>query len=110
MRLDKKISPLDNVIYRHYRITHALRIALAFILTFLIVRLTHIPEGTWPLITLVVVMGPISFWGNVVQRVMERVTGTVLGAASGFVLSFMATIYPAYRAAKIEPAHALRYS
>nr|WP_221298146.1 FUSC family protein [Rahnella rivi] len=76
---------MDNVIYRHYRITHALRIALAFILTFLIVRLTHIPEGTWPLITLVVVMGPISFWGNVVQRVMERVSGTVLGSASGLI-------------------------
>ncbi|WP_129211384.1 lipoprotein-releasing ABC transporter permease subunit [Candidatus Pseudomonas adelgestsugas] len=27
----------------------------------------------------------------------------------GFVLSFIATIYPAYIAAKIEPAHALRY-
>src|SRR5471032_302170 len=85
MRLDKKISPLDNVIYSHYRITHALRIALAFILTFLIVRLTAIPEGTWPLITLVVVMGPISFWGNVLQRVSERIAGTVFGAASGLI-------------------------
>ena len=85
MRLDKKISPLDNVIYRNYRITHALRIALAFILTFLIVRLTHIPEGTWPLITLVVVMGPISFWGNVVPRAFERIGGTVLGSALGLI-------------------------
>jgi len=34
----------------------------------------------------------------------------VLICTAGFVLSFMATIYPAYRAAKIEPAHALRYS
>lgn len=85
MRLDKKISPLDNVIYSHYRITHALRIALAFILTFLIVRLTEIPEGTWPLITLVVVMGPISFWGNVLQRVAERIAGTVFGSASGLI-------------------------
>ena len=29
---------------------------------------------------------------------------------AGFVLSFLATLYPAYRAAKIQPAHALRYS
>jgi len=85
VRLDKKISSLDNVIYRNYRITHALRIAVAFLLTFLIVRLTEIPEGTWPLITLVVVMGPISFWGNVVQRVLERISGTVLGSASGLI-------------------------
>lgn len=85
MRLDKKISALDNVIYRNYRMTHALRIAVAFILTFLIVRLTKIPEGTWPLITLVVVMGPMSFWGNVLQRVLERITGTVLGSVSGLI-------------------------
>ncbi|GBU14513.1 hypothetical protein AwEntero_31140 [Enterobacterales bacterium] len=85
MRLDKKISPLDNVIYSHYRIAHALRIALAFVLTFVIVRLTEIPEGTWPLITLVVVMGPISFWGNVLQRVSERIAGTVFGSASGLI-------------------------
>ncbi|EGA05127.1 inner membrane protein YeeA [Salmonella enterica subsp. enterica serovar Montevideo str. MB102109-0047] len=43
---------------------HGIRIALAFILTFLLVRLFSIPEGTWPLITLVVIMGPISFWGK----------------------------------------------
>src|SRR5476651_333034 len=85
MRLDKKISPLDNVIYSHYRVTHALRVALAFIITFLIVRLTDIPEGTWPLITLVVVIGPISFWGNVLERVAERIAGTVFGAASGLI-------------------------
>ena len=34
----------------------------------------------------------------------------VLICTAGFVLSFLATLYPAYRAAKIEPAHALRYS
>ncbi len=31
MRLNKKISPLDNLIYSHYRITHALRITLAVV-------------------------------------------------------------------------------
>ncbi|HDV7151981.1 TPA: FUSC family protein [Yersinia enterocolitica] len=85
MRLNKKISPLDNLIYTHYRITHALRITLAFILTFLIIRLLAIPEGTWPLITLVVVMGPISYWGNVLTRAMQRIGGTVFGAISGLI-------------------------
>jgi len=85
VRLDKTISPLDNVIYTNYRITHGLRIALAFVLTFLIVRLTHLPEATWPMITLVVVMGPISFWGNVVQRVTERIMGTIGGSISGLI-------------------------
>jgi uncharacterized membrane protein YccC len=32
-----------------------------------------------------VVMGPISFWGNVVQRVLERVAGTVCGSLSGLL-------------------------
>ncbi len=41
------------------------------------------PEGTWPLITLVVVMGPISFWGNVVPRAFQRIGGTILGSALG---------------------------
>ncbi|MNY65414.1 Lipoprotein-releasing system transmembrane protein LolC [compost metagenome] len=28
---------------------------------------------------------------------------------AGFTLSFLATLYPAWRAAQIEPAYALRY-
>ncbi|WP_406705222.1 FUSC family protein [Sodalis sp.] len=85
MRLDKKISPLEYRIYQHYRLAHGLRISLAFVLTFLIVRLLALPEGTWPLITLVVVMGHISFWGNVLQRALQRIAGTVCGAASGLI-------------------------
>jgi hypothetical protein len=68
-------------LYKHYRVVHGCRIALAFVLTFVLVRLLNVPEGTWPLITLVVVMGPISFWGNVVPRAFERIGGTVLGSA-----------------------------
>ncbi|ECE6362822.1 FUSC family protein, partial [Salmonella enterica subsp. salamae] len=85
MRTDKPLSPFDIRLYRHYRIVHGIRIALAFILTFLLVRLFNIPEGTWPLITLVVIMGPISFWGNVVPRAFERIGGTILGAILGLV-------------------------
>lgn len=85
MRADKSLSPFEIRLYRHYRVVHGVRIALAFILTFLLVRLFNVPEGTWPLITLVVVMGPISFWGNVVPRVLERIGGTVLGSALGLV-------------------------
>nr|WP_272501385.1 FUSC family protein [Silvania hatchlandensis] len=71
--------------YRHYRTVHGCRIALAFVLTFLLVRLLHVPEGTWPLITLVVIMGPISFWGNVVPRAFERIGGTILGSVLGLI-------------------------
>ncbi|MGE0969903.1 FUSC family protein [Klebsiella sp. WOUb02] len=85
MRADKSLKPFEIRLYRHYRIVHGVRIALAFVLTFLLVRLLNVPEGTWPLITLVVVMGPISFWGNVVPRAFERIGGTILGSALGLV-------------------------
>ena len=85
MRPDKSLSPFEIRLYRNYRTVHGARIALAFVLTFLIVRLLSIPEGSWPLITLVVVMGPISFWGNVVPRAFQRIGGTVLGSALGLV-------------------------
>lgn len=64
MRLNRAISPLEHVIYGHYKVVHGVRMALAFVLTFLAIRLLHVPEATWPLITMVVVMGPISFWGT----------------------------------------------
>lgn len=85
MRPDKPLSPFEIRIYQHYRIVHGLRIALAFVLTFLLVRLLEVPEGSWPLITLVVVMGPISFWGNVIPRAFERIGGTIFGSALGLV-------------------------
>jgi hypothetical protein len=85
VRPDKSLSPFEIRLYRHYRVVHGVRIALAFILTFLLVRLLNVPEGTWPLITLVVIMGPISFWGNVVPRAFERIGGTICGSALGLV-------------------------
>jgi len=85
VRPDKSLSPFELRVYRHYRVVHGIRIALAFVLTFLIVHLLKVPEGTWPLITLVVVMGPISFWGNVVPRAFERIGGTICGATMGLV-------------------------
>lgn len=83
MRPDKSLTPFEVRVYQHYRIVHGVRIALAFILTFLLVRLLDVPEGSWPLITLVVVMGPISFWGNVIPRAFERIGGTIFGSILG---------------------------
>lgn len=89
MRLDREISSFERLIYRHYRIVHGVRIGLAFIITFLLLRLLRVPEGIWPLITLVVVMGPISFWGNVLQRALQRVSGMLLGAVSGLIALYL---------------------
>src|SRR5436190_15522172 len=80
VRPDKSLTSFDIRLYRHYRIVHGVRIALAFVLTFLVVRLLDVPEGSWPLITMVVVMGPLSFLGNVLPRAVDRIGGTILGA------------------------------
>ncbi len=63
MRADKSLKPFEIRLYRHYRGGAWCADCAGLVLTFLLVRLLNVPEGTWPLITLVVVMGPISFWG-----------------------------------------------
>ncbi|SPW30975.1 Inner membrane protein yeeA [Edwardsiella tarda] len=78
MRLNKSITPFDSVVYGHYRAVHGVRMAISFVLTFLLIRLLAVPEGAWALITMVVVIGPISFWGNVTVRALQRCLGTVL--------------------------------
>lgn len=85
VRRDKALTPLELYAHQHYRIIHGIRIAVAFVLTFLIIRMANLPDHSWPLITLVVVMGPISFWGNVIPRAFERMAGTVMGAILGII-------------------------
>ena len=85
MRPDKPISKPEFWLYRHYKTVHGLRIAISFVLTFLLVRLFQIPEGSWPLITLVVVMGPVSSWGTVFPRAVQRIIGTIAGSVSGLI-------------------------
>jgi lipoprotein-releasing system permease protein len=50
----------------------------------------------------------VYFVSNLPSELQGADVALICGA--GFVLSFLATLYPAYRAAKIQPAHALRYS
>lgn len=85
VRRDRPLTPLELYVYQHYRIIHGIRMAVAFVLTFLIIRMANLPDHSWPLITLVVVMGPISFWGNVIPRAFERMVGTVTGAVLGMI-------------------------
>jgi len=85
VKTDKPLSKLEYWLYRHYRWVHGVRIAIAFLASFMLIRILNIPEGSWPLITLVVVIGPISTWGNVFPRAIQRIIGTVLGSISGLI-------------------------
>lgn len=85
MKTDKPLSKFELWFYRHYRWVHGIRIAIAFLVSFMLIRVLDIPEGSWPLITLVVVIGPISTWGNVFPRAIQRIIGTIIGSASGLI-------------------------
>lgn len=50
----------------------------------------------------------VYFVSNLPSELQGGDVALICGA--GFVLSFLATVYPAWRASKVEPAHALRYS
>ncbi len=63
MRADKSLSPFEIRVYRHYRIVHGTRVALAFLLTFSL-SACLLSQKARPLVTMVVIMGPISFWGT----------------------------------------------
>lgn len=83
MDLNRRISDVDALIFKHYRVVHGIRISVAFVLTLALTSYFQIPESTWILITLVVVIGPISYLGNVLPRAWHRTMGTIIGALSG---------------------------
>lgn len=83
MQLNQRISKLDAFIFANYRIVHGIRISTAFVITLIATTYFEVPERTWILITLFVVIGPISYLGNVLPRAWHRVLGTALGAVSG---------------------------
>lgn len=85
MKHNAPLTQRQLKLYRNYRILHGIRIAIAFVLTFLFIRLLNLPDHSWPLITLIVVMGPVSFVGNVLPRALERIAGTLAGASLGII-------------------------
>lgn len=89
MQLGKKISNLEQLTYRYYRWIHALRISLAFLITYTVIRYFRLDGAVWILITLLIVMGPQPYWGNVFSRALQRTGGTVIGALSGLIALFL---------------------
>lgn len=67
------------------KMLHAFRIALAFVVTFLIVEALGIHERSWPLITLCVTLVPSSSAKDTLFKAAQRVCGTLCGAAIGLL-------------------------
>ena len=89
MQLGKKISTLEQLACRYYRWIHATRISLAFLITFAGIRWFKLEDASWALITMLIVMGPLPYWGNVFSRAVQRTGGTVIGAVSGLVALYL---------------------
>ena len=83
MHLGKKISKPERLFCQHYRWIHATRISLAFLVTFLAIRYFKLDGASYALITMLIVMGPQPYWGNVFSRALQRTGVTVLVALSG---------------------------
>ncbi|WP_085445513.1 FUSC family protein [Escherichia coli] len=88
-----KISNFDFFLYQNSRQIHALRIATGFVICFLVFRHFNIQSHSWPLISLVVVLAPTSFVGNVFPRARHRIYGTLIGVILGLLSMFIAKTF-----------------
>lgn len=70
---------------RYARQVHVLRVALAFLLGLGVVMSSGIPHGGWMLVTILIVLGGVPHWGGVRRKALERMGGSLLGAAAGLV-------------------------
>ncbi|CAD5360587.1 membrane protein [Enterobacter hormaechei] len=84
-KCNRSISSTERKIYKNYRKIHGVRVSISFVVTFLLIRLLKLPDHSWPLITIIVVMGPVSYMGNVLPRAIERIAGTLTGAVFGII-------------------------
>jgi len=69
--------------YRHARLLHGVRVALAMLTSIVITTGIDIPHGIWASVSLLVVIGGLQHQGNIRQKAFERALGTALGAVIG---------------------------
>ncbi|MFO8046468.1 MAG: FUSC family protein [Halomonas sp.] len=72
--------------YRYRRRLHVLRVLLALMITFGIIRVFEIPHSSWALVSTVMVMGNLPHIGGVLDKGRQRLLGTALGATTGLAL------------------------
>lgn len=74
-------SPAER--YRHARVLHGVRVALAMLTSIVFTTGIHIPHGIWASVSLLVVIGGLQHQGNIRQKAFERALGTAFGAILG---------------------------
>lgn len=77
--------------YSQARLFHAVRVALALLVSIALTTGIKIPHGEWASITVLVVIGGLQHHGNIRKRAAERGVGTAIGAIVGLLLIIQQT-------------------
>lgn len=72
--------------YRHAKLIHAARVALAILVSIGLSTGLRIPHGEWSTITVLIVVGGLQHHGNIRKKAAERALGTSIGALAGLLL------------------------
>lgn len=72
--------------YRFRRPLHVVRTLIALAVTYLIIWLFEVPHASWALVSTVMVMGNLPHIGGVLDKGLQRLLGTLLGAGIGLAL------------------------
>ncbi|WP_413483383.1 FUSC family protein [Morganella psychrotolerans] len=91
INLSHGISRAQSFFYTRFKQLHGMRIALAFTLTFLVFREMHSDKLDYIIMTLISILMPMPYWGNVLIRSMQRTLGTIIGSLAGMLLLYTET-------------------
>jgi uncharacterized membrane protein YccC len=79
-------SSFEIFIYRHIRIIHVIKICLALLIAHLINAAFPVPYFAWTSVTIVIIMLTLPQVGGAVEKSIERIIGTILGACYGIAI------------------------
>jgi len=79
-------SALERFIYRHIRILHVFKISLALLIAHFINYVYPVPYFAWTSVTIVIIMLTLPQVGGALEKSLQRVLGTVLGALYGIAI------------------------
>lgn len=82
-------SPFELYIYRHIRVIHVIKICLALVIAHLINSAFPVPYFTWTSVTIVIIMLTLPQVGGALEKSIQRIIGTCIGALYGIGILFI---------------------
>jgi uncharacterized membrane protein YccC len=79
-------SSFEVFIYRHIRIIHVIKICLALLIAHLINAAFPVPYFAWTSVTIVIIMLTLPQVGGALEKSIERIIGTIIGACYGIAI------------------------